>query len=269
LKRSMAGIAMRMLAAEGKPIRLRFERTICVSQHVRDRLLGQGLIGPESVVIPNGVDPGLFHPTRTDSRLNGRPLRGLVAGRVAPEKGIHTLLEALGILRERNRLGGFRLTILGDGPKAYAARLAEQVGHHGLAQVVTFAGLVDIQVMPEVLARHDVLILASEWEEPMANIVLEAMAMGLLVIASPTGGTAEVVSHGSTGLLFEAGRATDLAERIAEVIADPRQARRLAEAGRKTVAERHDMRANARLIEGYLRLRVAPQGSTRVAGSVG
>ena len=86
-------LAKTMLAQEGKPIKLKYEHTISVSDYVRQRLLSQKLIGPDAIVAPNAVDLEMFSGEPRQPEPN-EPLRCLVAGRVAPEKGIHAVKAA-------------------------------------------------------------------------------------------------------------------------------------------------------------------------------
>jgi glycosyltransferase involved in cell wall biosynthesis len=92
--------------------------------------------------------------------------------------------------------------------------------------------------MPAVMAEHDALLLLSEWEEPFARIVLEAMAAGLVVIGSLTGGTPEVLIENETGLTFPRGDANVLANQLQRLFGNPDLVRSLADAGRQRVEER-------------------------------
>ena len=72
----------------------------------------------------------------------------------------------------------------------------------GLDSKIRFVGQVDRYEMPSVMIEHDVLVFPSVWEEPLARVVQEAMASGLVVIGTVTGGTAEILRDGVTGLTF-------------------------------------------------------------------
>lgn len=239
-KRLLAPVALRMLRAEGKPLRLRYERSISASRHVRDRLLGQGLIGQDAVVVHNGVDTSRFRPAVAGpERFRRRPLRCLVAGRLAPEKGVHTVLEALIRLGRLGCLDQVRVTLQGDGPVGYRRYLENMVVEGGLAEAVRFRPPVPPEAMPDVLAAHEVLLFPSVWEEPFATVVLEAMAVGLLVIGTTRGGTAEVLCHGQTGLVFDAEDPAGLARQVVAALADPQRAACMAKTGQRVVQERY------------------------------
>jgi 2-deoxystreptamine N-acetyl-D-glucosaminyltransferase/2-deoxystreptamine glucosyltransferase len=89
--------------------------------------------------------------------------------------------------------------------------------------------------MPAALAREAVLVLPSIVAEALPRVMLEAMAAGLVVVGTTTGGTGEVLRDGETGLTFRAGDAADLARQIERLAGDPELRARLAAAGRKAV----------------------------------
>ncbi len=252
VKRLLAKIALTLLAWEGKPVRLQFEHTISVSTYVRDRLLQQQLIGVDAVVIPNGVDLAVFRPETRNGQLNGRLLQAVVAGRVAPEKGIHTLLQAFGLLHQRQQLHHIHLTIIGDGPADYKQSLQDMVDQYQLRPFVTFASAVSVEQMPAVYAQHDILLLPSEWDEPLSCTMLEAMAVGLLVIGTTTGGSGEALFHHQTGLTFAPGNAEALAEQISAVLQNPDWLRQLANKGQQEVIQNFDMQTSVEHVESYL-----------------
>jgi glycosyltransferase involved in cell wall biosynthesis len=87
-----------------------------------------------------------------------------------------------------------------------------------------------------VLAAFDVLVCPSD-HEPFGMVVLEALAAGRPVVASDSGGPAEILEHGKSGLLFRTGDPEALAAALLRLLADPSLARSLAEAGRLRVRE--------------------------------
>jgi len=253
LKRPLALVAQAMLHHGGKPVPLRFDETACVSDYVRQRLLAQGLIGPRSVVIHNGVDLTVFCRSDGDQRpAFAPPLRCLVAGRVDPEKGVHTVVEAFGLLAERSPSPPATLTVLGDGPPPYLSSLRDAARALGLQGMVQFRAGIPRTAMPGLLAEFDVLILASEYAEPLARAAQEAMAMGLLVVGTITGGSGELLVHEETGLAFVAGDAASLTQQLERIAVDPALARRLARAGHDAVRERFGILHTVLETEQYL-----------------
>jgi glycosyltransferase involved in cell wall biosynthesis len=106
--------------------------------------------------------------------------------------------------------------------------------------------------MPAILQQFDVLIFPSIYEEPFARMTQEAMASGLVVVGTTTGGTKEILRHGETGLTFEPEDADGLAEQVSQLIVDPDLCSRLAQAGRKAVLENFTLDKMVTEIEAYL-----------------
>lgn len=253
IKRVLSQVALNQLAGEGKPIRLRYENSACVSNYVRQRLAAQGLIPKNSAVIHNGIDLDTFsQPGSATFSKEKSPIRCLVAGRVDAEKGVHTVVEAFVRLQAQGKAQKFQLTILGDGPAAYGQTLRERVKENCLKNVVEFAPPVPRDQMPQILARYDILILASEYAEPLARAGQEAMGMGLLVIGTTTGGSSELLTHEETGLVFEAGNADSLAAQLACVLQKPDAATNLAAAGQQVVLGHFNMARMWDEIESFL-----------------
>jgi glycosyltransferase involved in cell wall biosynthesis len=126
------------------------------------------------------------------------------------------------------------------------------VNQAGLTDYVSFLGWVPPEEMPGLLRNFDVLLLTSIWPEPFARVLLEGMISGLVVVATPTGGTTEILVDGQNGLLFAASDAEDLAEKIVCLAADPKLRGRLARAGQQTVIERFTKTKMMDEIESYL-----------------
>ena len=250
-KLPMSLVARGMLAREGKPIKLQYEHTISVSDYVRQRLLSQNLIGADAIVAPNAVDLTMFSGEPRQQAVV-EPLRCLVAGRVAPEKGIHTILHAFGQLHEAGQLHNISLTILGKGTDDYKEHLKQLMVRYQLEDFINFATPVPIEAMPAVLAEHDLLLLPSEWDEPLSCSMLEAMAAGLMVIGTTRGGSGEALFHLKTGLTFADGNPEALAEQLLVVMQDRKLMARLAAAGKREVETNFNMDVSVSRIEDYL-----------------
>lgn len=217
------------------PPNLQFPRVLCVSNYVRQHLIKEATLSADNTyVVHNGIDPQTF-PLKSYTEITP-PLRLLYAGRLSPDKGVHTLLEALGLLQIP--ASEMQLSIVGSGTKAYQAQL-ENLGHQlNLQNQVHFCGRVPRESMPQILAEHDILVLPSIWPEPLARMTQEGMAVGLIVIGSRTGGTPEILQDGENGLTFEAGNATMLAERINLIYQNPQWRQTLGRQARNTVETR-------------------------------
>jgi glycosyltransferase involved in cell wall biosynthesis len=106
--------------------------------------------------------------------------------------------------------------------------------------------------MPGRMRQADVLLVPSNWPEPFARVVLEGMICGLVVVATPLGGTSEIVVDGHNGLLFTAGDSRDLAQKVTTLARDPALRNRLAQAGRQTVMEKFTLPVMLDKVESYL-----------------
>lgn len=252
LKQPLAKIALNMLRQEGKPIRLSYEHVICVSDYVRQRLVKQDLIPEESVVVHNGVDLTHFATDNKQPEM-ADVLHCLVAGRINAEKGIHTTIEAFRILSQTPHSSRLKLHLLGDGPADYVQEMRHKVDLYGLQDTVVFMPPVPRSQMPEILAQHQILILPSEYAEPIARSMQEGMAMGLLVIGTTTGGSGELLEHEKTGLVFTAGDAQSLATQLGRAIIEPELMIQISLAGQVTVKTSFTIERTTDKVEQYLK----------------
>jgi glycosyltransferase involved in cell wall biosynthesis len=137
-------------------------------------------------------------------------------GQISHIKGIHILIEAISLLREND----VKLKIYGDQnfyPK-YTARLKKIIAKD---QRIKIEGTFQRIDLLNVLNELDVIVVPSLWYENSPNVILEAFAHRIPVIASNSGGMAELVEHERNGLLFEMGNPDDLARQINRLIEDP------------------------------------------------
>ena len=176
-------------------------------------------------VIPN-VTGGL--EIAPAGEIEGAPGYLLFVGRLRIRKGVEVLLAAL------REVPGAVLRIAGDGEhRAALERAAAELG-----PAVTFLGTRDAAQVRTLLRGAAALVVPSIYEG-MPLVVLEAMEAGVPVVASAVSGIPEVVVDGETGWLVPPEDPQALAGALAEVLADPGEARRRGEAGRRRAAERY------------------------------
>jgi D-inositol-3-phosphate glycosyltransferase len=200
---------------------------VAASPVERAELVAHGGADPGRVtVVPCGVDTTLFAPgdraaARAALGLGPGPLL-LYVGRIAPIKGLVTLLDATARLRAEGRRA--RLFIVGgdadedlDGHEADLRRL---VGALGLDDAVTFVGAQPQERLRSYYLAADVTVLPSYYES-FGMVALEAMACGSPVIASRVGGLQTTVRDGVTGLLVPEHDAPALAEALERLLSDP------------------------------------------------
>jgi len=162
------------------------------------------------VIIPNATPiPRLSH---IDDEAGS--LRILFLGRVGARKGVPQLIEALSMLPKD---GNWRATIAGDGD---VEETRQEIERLDLAEHVTLPGWVGTEDVAELLSRSDVLILPS-FDENLPMSVIEGMAAGLAIIATPVGAVEDIIIDRETGLLVPTGDSKAIAEAITLLVQQP------------------------------------------------
>lgn len=253
LKRWGQALALNRLRREGYPPALRFDHARCCSWYVRDTLVSAGKLPASAGVLYGGVDSEPFLRVREKSEgKRADTLRLLYFGSLLPQKGVHTAVQALGLLKQRGVLGQVELTLVGSGHPDYVAHLREMAVQLGVAEQVHFAGRVPRDEIPSRLADFDAFLFTSVWAEPMARTVMEAMAAGLLVIGSEVGGQVEMLANGQNALTFRAEDADRLAGQIARVLDEPSLRLQLAQAGRRMALDKFTLERMVSEMEAWL-----------------
>jgi glycosyltransferase involved in cell wall biosynthesis len=205
---------------------------VTVSAGLHDALRDLGVAPGKMTVLRNGVDLTLFRPL---DRVAARAALGLVrptlvsVGALIARKGHDRTIAAMQHLPE------WELMIVGDGP--LRAALQSQAARCGVADRVHFMGAQAHESLPQFYAAADISVLASS-REGWANVLLESMACGTPVVASPIPGNTEVVRAPEAGLLMRENSAACLAEAVYTLSFDlPHRARTTAYAARFGWAE--------------------------------
>ncbi len=142
-----------------------------------------------------------------------RPLRVAFVGSVLPHKGVHVLAAAL----QQIPPGAVECVVLGDQHKDYVAHLRGIDARHALH----FVGGYPQQALPELLAKVDVVVVPSVWDDCAPLVVAEALAARAPVVGSRIGGIPDFVTDGANGFLFTPGDGKDLARCLAAFTTDP------------------------------------------------
>jgi len=162
-------------------------------------------------VIPNGADCERFSPA--PERSPGKRLRVLCVSRLIARKGVDDLIRALHALTEPADL-----TIVGSGN--LESELKALTSQLGIGERVTFLGAHDHEALPDLYRAADLFVLPSH-NEGMSNTVLEALASGLPVLLTPTGGTEELLDEQVNGRLIQAGDPASIAAAITYYQCEP------------------------------------------------
>lgn len=184
-------------------------------------------------VVPPGSPLAEYYRAWTPQR---KKLRIAYAGLLMPYKGAHVLVNALAMLAQAGI--DFECTLAGDTTRPeYLDSMRAVATEHGFLERLSFPGFLDKAELAALYARSNVLVFPSVFEEPFGKTQIEAMAAGLLVVSSGSGGASEIIEHAKTGLLFKAGDARALAERLAGAYRNPAAAEKIALAGQARAFE--------------------------------
>ncbi len=205
----------------------------------------------DAILLPNGVQTDGWERSVVDyrARLGLGPADLLVvhAGRLIARKGVRETLAAFassaGPARAR-----MRLAVAGNGPLEPEVRRAADAD----ARVVALGWLRE-QALHDLLVAADVVVHPSSYPEGLPSILLEAAAAGAALVATPAGGTTDLVRHGETGLIVPFGDPPRLAEALELLASDDALRERLIRAARRSIRERFDWRVVAATLDQELR----------------
>jgi glycosyltransferase involved in cell wall biosynthesis len=218
----------------------RADKMHCLSEYTREMLVSAGYPESSLLMVPNAVDTDRFSPSLRAPRREGEPIRITYVGRLQPVKGLSILLEAWSSMEPQFR---GTLTFAGDGPSQ--EELMQTVQERDLEDVEFLGRISDV---PSVLARTDIYVQPS-FQEGLPNSVLEAMAMGLPILATKVSGNEDVVTHEGNGLLVPPGDADALASALEGLIRAPALAERMGRRSREIIEESFSLPAIVRRLE--------------------
>jgi glycosyltransferase involved in cell wall biosynthesis len=234
----------------------RADVVICVSAWLKEWVVSQGAEKANVHVVPNGFSKRLF-----SRKPNGKAMRArydLVGKRVVgylgsfqPGHDVDGLLEAFADLYRRD--DHLRLLLVGDGERREHARAA--AAKLGIAEAVVFTGNIAHDSIPDVLGALDVAAVPYRAEDDFYFSPLklfESMAAGRPTVAAALGQIQEIVEHGETGWLYQAGDTDALAEGIAALLYAPELAAKIGAAARQKALADHTWDATSATILSLL-----------------
>jgi len=198
----------------------RIDGFLCLNPFYAEKLADAGVPRRKLFIRPNSLDMTSILPDSWDGARD----YAVYAGRLSPEKGLLTLLDAFA------RLKPFRLKIMGTGP--IDEELRRRIKELSLENV-ELLGFCEGEAKWQVLRGALFGIIPSEWYENFPVVALELFAAGKPIIASRIGGLPSIVSDGEDGLLFKAGDSSDLTEKVRFLIDHPEKAMAWGQVARK------------------------------------
>ncbi len=219
------------------------DRVVCNSNAAAERLVQRGLSKDRVVVIPNGLPDVAFRPV--SAALPRQPGRVRIAYAARMNDGVKN---HRGFLRAAARLAArfpsVEILLVGDGP--LRPNLEEMAKELGLGGRVHFLG--DRSDMTAILASVDISVLFS-FSESMPNVILEAMAACVPVVASRVGGVPEIIRDGETGILVKSGDEEELVAALETLVKEPRLRAEYGQRGKRLVEREFRMQRISRLYE--------------------
>ena len=208
-------------------------------------------LAENSVVAHWGIAPVVL----TAAPRERWPVRRLLyVGQMIPQKGVHTAIAAFATLATATGFEALTFTLAGGGLNPdYEKKLRALPVQLGVADRVNFLGQLPRAELLRVYAEHDVLFFPSEWDEPFAITPLEAIANGLAVVGTTTGGSGELFRNRETAMTFRAGDAADGARALRELCADRDLFQTLCRNAQRAVREKHTLDAMVDAVEKSLR----------------
>jgi spore coat protein SA len=179
---------------------------MAVSEYIKNRTIKLLKVDPDKItVIYNAIDTEFFKPCKPSERMKKRKIFSaedkftiVFVGRIVPEKGLHHLVLASKILKQK----GYKFKLLIAGPlghfdmeklEGYPKICFDLVAHLDLVNNVKYVGRLKMEELLNLYCASDLVVVPSLWEDPCPTVVLEAMAVGRPVVAYASGGIPEIV----------------------------------------------------------------------------
>jgi glycosyltransferase involved in cell wall biosynthesis len=208
----------------------RVDKLITVCSQSTAEALQEGFTVHQIAQIPNGVDTNQFKPfSPSDNQKNI-----IFIGRLDQMKGVQVLFEAFKTLKEDGVAA--QLNVIGDGPdRDKLQKLARDIG---VNDSISFCGAV-AEIIPY-LQKSDLFVLPS-LSEGLSNVLLEAMACSIPIVATRVGGNIDLIRDGENGILVEPENSNQLSEAMQKILQDKALAKKLGSEARKTVEQRFSL----------------------------
>jgi glycosyltransferase involved in cell wall biosynthesis len=205
---------------------------IALTEFSKAKLI-EGGFPPEKIV----VKPNFLHPDPGVGEGGGK--YALFVGRLSPEKGIDTLLNAW------HQIGSkLPLKIVGDGPMFNIVKQASEMNPS-----ISCLGRKPAKEIYDLVGKASVLVFPSQWYEGMPRVIIEAFARGTPVIASNIGSVTELVDCGRTGFLFKPGNVQDLVVKVESFLIDAINSSQMRQEARLEFENRYTAEKNYQILK--------------------
>lgn len=210
------------------------DRIICVSQKSKDTLLSvPSKIDPAKVTVILNSTKVISQKSDSGKKPENSPVSITYVGRLVPEKGVDTAIEALALIP------GATLTICGAGKDSadkYVANLHEIADRLNVNDRINWTGF--STNVSKYIAESDIALIPSRWQEPCALVNFEFLAAGVPLVTSNTGGQPEIITEGVDGFLVPPDDHKALAAAVNRLVENPDMRKKMGEAARKTFLRR-------------------------------
>ncbi len=217
------------------------DRIVTVCSQSKQEAIGEGIPHSSVIQIPNGVDTHCFKPVLSDTKSRNNII---FVGRLDSMKGVDVLIEAFKKLWDEGLHA--HLDIVGDGPEKNS--LQYMVEMMGINDGVSFYG--EVQNVMKFMQKADLFVLPS-LSEGLSNVILEAMACGLPVVATRVGGNTDLIQDGINGILVDSLSQEQLKGAIKELLEDTVLAGKLAAEARRAVEKKYSIE---QIVDQYVSL---------------
>jgi glycosyltransferase involved in cell wall biosynthesis len=217
---------------------LEFDAAIVVSETLKQSYRQAGFNVENAVVIPSGIpSEWIAQQTPSHQSPNG-PIRLLYVGRLEAEKGPDVAVRAVEHLIKVQGYRNVCLDLVGNGRPEYIEALKQLITTSNLQNIVRLTGFLPRLELIQRYSDYDVLLFPTPRWEGLPMTVIEAMAQGLIVIASDIGGPRDIIENGRNGFLVTPNEPIELADAIGKIIETPSLASEVSLAAIRTVRQK-------------------------------
>ena len=215
---------------------LSIKNMITNSQALKTSYVMAGFPSENISVIPRGIDENLI---KEHTRINTENHKIAMVGRICEDKGPDTAILALAYLRGQSVFNAATLDIIGTGDETYLQKLKALVNEHQLENKVQFLGWMEHRKVMDSYKKYSILLFPSRWDEPFGGTLLEAMANGLIVIATDKGGIPEIIQHRINGFLVPPDSPASMGKAILELSQNSELGKKIRTEAYKTIREKY------------------------------